>query len=165
MTRSCVKCFTFTIGMIVDLSRTPVAGRRHDSHVLRMSGAERKLHEVQHGRAVRYKMHSDRAFSTTRYVWAAHRRRVNQGPLALWQRVENYIMSRHRIGVEWGFGKIYENSAFVHFKKSLKVRLQPVAKYFTCAALISNSHTCLYGSQATTYWEVKPPSLESYFDV
>ena len=35
---------------------------------------------------------------------------------------------------------------YLDFHKNLKVLLQPVAKYYLVAALLTNCHTCLYGS-------------------
>ena len=71
-------------------------------------------------------------------------------------------MSKVRVSVEWGFGKICQYFAFLDFKKNLKVLLQPVAKYYAVGALMTNCHTCLYGSLSSTFFEVNPPSLETY---
>ena len=48
--------------------------------------------------------------------------------------------------VEWGFGKLKKQFAFLQFDKNLKVLLQPVPEYFKAAVLLCNVHTCLYGS-------------------
>jgi nuclease HARBI1 len=51
--------------------------------------------------------------------------------------------------VEWGFGKISGNFAFLDFKKNLKLLLQPVGHYYLVGRLLTNVHTCLYGSQTS----------------
>ena len=75
----------------------------------------------------------------------------------------NGNMSKVRTCVEWGFGKICTNFAFLNFHKNLKVRLQAVAKYYLVGALLTNAHTCLYGSQTGRYFNLEPPTLEQYF--
>lgn len=74
----------------------------------------------------------------------------------------NTKMSKLRICVEWEFGEIFEQFAFLDFKKNQKIFLQPVAKYMKVAAILKNCQTCLYGSETSSYFEVDPPSLESY---
>ena len=66
------------------------------------------------------------------------------------------------IRVEWEFGKILKNFAFLDFRKNLKVLLSPVAKYYLVGALLTNCHTCLYGSQTSRYFNLEPPLLEHY---
>jgi hypothetical protein len=75
----------------------------------------------------------------------------------------NTPMSQVRESVEWGFGKIIQNFAFLDFKKNLKILMQPVAKYYLVATILTNCHTCLYGSLTGSYFELDPPDLETYF--
>ena len=71
-------------------------------------------------------------------------------------------MSEVRVSVEWGFGKIIQYFAFLDFQKNLKFLLQPVAKYYAVGALLTNCHTCLYGSVTSSFFNLEPPSLEDY---
>lgn len=57
----------------------------------------------------------------------------------------NRSMSPLRQGVEWSFGKIVNEFAFLDFKKIQK--LQDLGKMYKAAALLTSCHTCLYGSQ------------------
>ncbi|KAK4881548.1 hypothetical protein RN001_004867 [Aquatica leii] len=57
------------------------------------------------------------------------------------QRQFNQSMKILRVSVEWGFQKIVSLFAFV-------------------AALLTNCHTCLYGSQTADYFNTVPPTLE-----
>ena len=68
----------------------------------------------------------------------------------------NKRMSVDRECVEWGFGKISGNFAFLDFKKNLKLLLQPVGCYYLVGSLLTNVHTCLYGSQTSSYFGMDP---------
>ena len=70
-------------------------------------------------------------------------------------------MSKLRVSVKWGFGKTCQLFAFLDFKKNLKILLQPIGKYYLVAAVLANCHTCLYGSQTSTFFGVDPPELET----
>ncbi|KAM7291539.1 uncharacterized protein ISCGN_028112 [Ixodes scapularis] len=58
----------------------------------------------------------------------------------------NKAMSTVRQAVEWGFGKVVSEFAFVNLKKNQKIRKQKVALMYRVAVLLSNCHTCIYGS-------------------
>ena len=81
----------------------------------------------------------------------------------------NSMISSVRECIEWEFGKILKNFAFLDFRKNLKVLLSPLVKYYLVGGLLTNchtclygSHTCLYGSQTSTYFNLEPPLLEHY---
>ena len=74
----------------------------------------------------------------------------------------NKSMSRVRISVGWTFEKICQYSTYLDFKRNNKVLLRPIGKYYTTAALLTNCHTCLYGSLTSSFFEVNPPSLKTY---
>ena len=75
----------------------------------------------------------------------------------------NAQMSKSRISVEWGFGKLVSLFAHLDFWKQLKVYKQPLGIWYTVAAVLTNAHTCIYGSQSGAYFDCTPPSLEQYF--
>ena len=76
----------------------------------------------------------------------------------------NKEMSKVRIAVEWGFGKITQYFAYLDVKKTKKILLQPVGKYYTVACVLINCHTCLYGSLTSKYFGLNPPSLETLYN-
>ena len=94
----------------------------------------------------------------TRHIISPFRGAHLTGP----QQLFNAEMSKCRICVEWGFGKILQYSTYLDFQRNLKVLLQPVAKYYLVGALLINCHTCMYGSLTGTYFDLEPPSLETY---
>lgn len=77
----------------------------------------------------------------------------------------NQSMKNLRVAVEWGFGKIVNLFAFVDFKKNQKLLLQDLQSMYRIATLLTNCHTCLYGSQTSDYFNVAPPNLEQYFNL
>ncbi|KAG5189475.1 hypothetical protein JKP88DRAFT_192806 [Tribonema minus] len=74
-------------------------------------------------------------------------------------------MSKARICVEWGFGKVVQQFAFVDFKKNLKLYLQPIERIYAVAALLTKCHTCLYGSMTSEYFGIMSPTLQEYFNM
>ena len=133
----------------------PVEGRWHDAFILGMSGLLDQLRNVNLPNGEPYVIYGDPAYGLSRNILAPFRGAVQQQEF-------NKAMSGVRISVEWGFGKICQYFAFLDFKNNNKVLLQPVGKYFVVASLLINCHTCLYGSLTSTYFDVSPPSLETY---
>ena len=74
----------------------------------------------------------------------------------------NKSMSKVRECVEWGFGKVVGTFAFVDFKKNQKVYLQPIGRMYMVAVLMTNVHTCFYGSQTSQFFGIDPPDLHRY---
>ena len=94
-----------------------------------------------------YVTYGDPAYPITCIILATFRG-VN---LTIQEREFNRKMSKVRVNVEWGFGKICQNFAYLDFKKNLKVLLQPVGKYYLVATILINCHTCLYESQTSSF--------------
>jgi hypothetical protein len=79
----------------------------------------------------------------------------------------NTAASAIRVPVEWSFGKIDALFPFIETVKKMKLNEREIGVYMVVAALLTNIHTCLYGSQTSLYFSsnddiVIPPSLESY---
>lgn len=73
-------------------------------------------------------------------------------------------MKTLRVAVDWGFSKIVTLFAFIDFKKNQKLLLQELESFTKVAVLLTNAHTCLYGHQSATYFNIVPPDLEEYFE-
>ena len=102
-----------------------------------------------------YVVYGDPAYGITRHIISP----VRGAHLTRPQQLFNAEMIKC---VEWGFGKILQYFTYLDFQRNLKVLLQPVAKYYLVGALLINCHTCLYGSLTGTYFDLEPPSLETY---
>ena len=63
-------------------------------------------------------------------------------------------------------GDTEKSSDILHFdfNKNLTVLLQPVGKMYIVGAILANWHTCLYGSQTGHFFDLDPPSLETYLN-
>jgi hypothetical protein len=146
-------------GLIMNLFG-PLEGRRHDCALLRESGVCQQFedHQWTDRNGLPFAVYGDPAYPVKNYLIAPFRgARLNAE-----QQLFNQKMSAVRESVEWQFMKILQNFAFLDFKKNLKLFLQPVGKYYIVAAILTNCHTCLYGSITGQYFGVNPPSLEEY---
>lgn len=76
----------------------------------------------------------------------------------------NRAMSSVRQAVEWGFGKVIIEFAFLDFKKNQQILLQHVSQMYKTSVILTNCHTCLYGSQTGNYFNIFPPTLEEYLN-
>ena len=135
----------------------PIEGSRHDAFMLGESGVLPQLEQIQdHGEVLC--VYGDPAYPLRPELMGPFKG-VN---LNEQQKNFNKAMSEVRVCVEWGFGKIVSLFAFVDFKKNQKLHLQPVGVYFLVATILSNCHTCLYGSETGNFFELEPPTLENY---
>ena len=133
-----------------------VWANRHDAFMLGVSGLADKLGQRPNGEP--YVIYSKPAYGLTKNILAPFRGvRLTDD-----QQEFNSRMSKLRVSVEWGFGKICQLFGFLDFKKNLKILLQPIGKYYLVAAVLANSHTCLYGSQTRTFFGLDPPELDDY---
>ncbi|EGD76397.1 hypothetical protein PTSG_07517 [Salpingoeca rosetta] len=134
----------------------PFPGTHHDArmyHESRVEGHINRL-DVPDG----YMLYGDGA-----YPWGPRLRRpFRQPPTGSAKRRHNYLMSKFRQSVEWGFGKLFTIFAFLDFGKNLKVLWQPVGKLCLVACLLCNCHTCLYGCETSDFTGLDPPELEEY---
>lgn len=136
----------------------PIAGRRHDAFMLGVSGLTTKLANFNRPSGEPYIIYGDPAYGLSRNILAPFR----GAHLSPEQQDFNRAMSKVRVSVEWAFGKITQYFAYLDFKKNNKILLQPVGKYYLVATILTNCHTCLYGSQTSTFFNVSPPELETY---
>ena len=72
------------------------------------------------------------------------------------------VMSTERIQAEWGFGKIINLFSYLDYSKNLKLLKTSVAQSLQVGNLLTNMHTCLYGSIISQATGLDPPSLEDY---
>ena len=145
-------------GLIANLYG-PVEGKRHDCALLRESRILEKMVHMHNADGVAMAVYGDPAYVMRDHIYCPF-----QGAyLTEEEKAFNSSMSKARICVEWGFGKVVQEFAFLDFKKNLKLQLQPVGKYYAVGVLLTNAHTCLYGSLTSRFFNIEPPSLESYF--
>ena len=132
----------------------PFEGSRHDAAMLAESNILDRMENTLGG----FYVYGDPAYPIRRSIIAPFRG-ANLSPD---QDNFNYEMSKVRQCVEWGFGDIVRNFAFLDFRKNLKLYLQPVGKYYAVGALLTNCRACLRGNSTSGYFEMEPPKLEDY---
>ena len=137
----------------------PFEGRRHDSAMYFFSGIDALISKVYDTNGDQMTVFAYSAYTTRTYLLTPFK----GANITALQTEFNANMSGIRACVEWGFGKICGNFAFLNFHKNLKVYLQAVGKLYIVGALLTNAHTCLYGSQTGRYFMLEPPTLEEYF--
>ena len=136
----------------------PIEGRRHDVFMLGESNLLPLLERIVKPNGDPYVVYGVPAYGISRHIISPFRGANLTEP----QKHFNSEMSKVRICVEWGFGKIIQYFAYLDFQRNLKILLQPIAKYYVIGALLTNCHTCLNGSVTVTYFDLEPPSLERY---
>ncbi|XP_077553432.1 uncharacterized protein LOC144168291 [Haemaphysalis longicornis] len=134
----------------------PYKGRRHDAGILKESRLYENLEKVAQGQ--RLVIYGDPAYPLKPLLMKPYGGASLQPHEARFNR----RMSTVRQAVEWGFGKVAGEFAFVDFPKNQKFSLQHVGRMYKVATLLSNCHTCLYGSQVTEFFGVSAPALHEY---
>lgn len=138
-------------GIIVNL-QGPFPGRRHDAAILR----ESQFYEQLEGYAVypngsNFVLYGDSAYGVRELLLCpypnTHYQVERQAQIEF-----NLRMSVVRQCVEWGFGKVVRDFAFLDFKKNQKLLLQDLGQMYEVGVLLSNCLTCLYGSEASQYF-------------
>nr|XP_054763769.1 uncharacterized protein LOC129270405 [Lytechinus pictus] len=150
-------------GLIANLFG-PVEGRRHDCFMLRESGLLNELEQ----RSFDPEGNILCIYGDPAYPLRAHLQAPFKGNnLTEIQTEFNKAMSSVRISVEWLLGDITSYFKFVDFKKSNKSWLSACGTMYTVCSLLTNAHTCLYGTCNSTskYFGLDPPTLEEYFQV
>ena len=104
----------------------PIEERRHDEFMLGQSGLLPKLRNITKPNGEPYVIYGDPAYGLSRNILAPFRGAV----LTAEEKQFNSAMSKVRVSVEWGFGKIMQNFA----------------------GILTNCHTCLYGSVVSRFF-------------
>lgn len=145
-------------GMIISL-KGPFPGRMHDAGILRRSNFYSELKEcVTFPDGEKFVLYGDSAYPIRELLLKP----FTGNNLTPQQIHFNSAMSTVRQAVEWGFGKVIREFAFLDFKKNQKINLQELEKMYFTAVLMTNCHTCLYGSQTGHYFNISPPTLREY---
>jgi hypothetical protein len=94
----------------------------------------------------------------------SHVRCAHHGPAPVTAQdiIDNYIMSKERISIEWGFCKIKQRCPYCTRSSLLKFGQTDVARNIRVCVLMTNIHTCLRQSQTGHYFDCFAPSLAEY---
>ncbi len=131
----------------------PFPGRRHDASLYGVSGVDAQLSQIFATDGQQLAIYGDQAYPRHPWLYTP----FGGDNLTHEQQEFNSAMSPLRTAVEWGFAKLTTYFVFVNFYANLKIRLQPIGHYFQTATLLANCHTCCYGSEVATYFNLNPP--------
>lgn len=144
-------------GIIISL-KGAYPGHRHNAGIFRDSGLYNELEQYTVFDERKYWIYDDQGYSLRELLLRSFtQREIANNPV---RQNFNNVLSSLRISVEWGFGKILQEFAFLDFKKNQK--LQEVGSMHIVGKLLTNCHTCLYGSQTSAYFAIEPPTLETF---
>lgn len=146
-------------GIIVSLHGA-YPGRRHDAGMYAESEIYPQLKAMSRlsNYHKNYVIYGDPAYPISDVLINPYR----GGRLSEQEQIFNTSMSAVRQSVEWGFQKVCTDFAFCDYHKNQKLMLQGISNMYKVCILLSNCHTCLYGSQTGSYFNLEPPLLEEY---
>ena len=140
----------------------PFVGRRHDAAILHLSGLLQELRTAFLNTDGSWmSLYGDPGYSNQKFIKVGYK---NQTRLSALQKSFNAEMSALRVSVEYGFGKILQQFAFLDFKKNQKMYMQPLKEQYFVAALLVNCQTCLRGNQVFEYFMMSPPTIATYLN-
>lgn len=146
---------------IVAFADGPYAGSRHDAGMFREGNLKEIFRDRLKGAdGSQLCFYGDAAYPTRDFIASPYK----GSTLDADQIMFNTSMASPRISVEWSFSKVSTLFAFQNYKPNLKLRLQPVGAYFPVATILTNCHTCFYGSQINVFFDSQPPSIEEYLN-
>lgn len=73
----------------------------------------------------------------------------------------NFLMSRERVSVEWGFGKLKLRNGILFRARKLKPTVVDIPRLARVTALLTNAHTCLQTGLHFSCWAA---TLTEYFE-
>ena len=130
----------------------PFPGRRHDSFIFAESNLEMLLQNVTDAAGNQMALYGDSGYPIRDCLMVPFR----GAHLSAEEQIFNNMMSGVRTCVEWGFGKVSSVFAFVNYYANQKILLQELGSYFQVATLLTNCHTCAYGSESPARQTVHP---------
>jgi hypothetical protein len=145
-------------GIVYDWHDSPF-GRFCDKHYVADSGVNDLMALIQLGNASQFWIYGDKAYDTLSHIRSAY-----HGAFVTPEQYEdNSKLSRQRVTIEWGFGKIKARCPFVHQSHLLKLQAMDVAATIRVATILTNAHSCMHHCAISLYFNCFPPTVEEYF--
>ncbi|CAB1116004.1 unnamed protein product [Ectocarpus sp. CCAP 1310/34] len=138
----------------------PMLGRRHDVTLLGQSGLLAVMMDsFNDAEGEPYYIYGDPAYHVSPWLQAPFK-----GVLTPDQAEFNAAMSRVRVTVEWGFGRIVALWPYVDYHKKQQVGLSAcgLGKQYAVAGILTNCHNCFYPNSTAQYFDLQPPTLDEY---
>jgi len=138
----------------------PFKGHRHDSAILHLSNVKNEMARVFESPNFNFSIYGDVGYANQRYIKVGFK---NHAILSESEKSFNKDMSALRVSVEYGFGKILQQFAYLDYRKNQQMYLQNLRYQYVVAAFLVNCQTCLRrGNQISKFFYCRPPSLQKY---
>ena len=121
----------------------PYSARHNDAYIYGKSHIEDSLRELQSGEPEQYKIHGDNAYTNTDYCTVQQLRKL-------------------RISIEWTYHEVKDFYKLIDYKRLLKIQLMNVGDLLFTALLLHNSYVAMNGSEASSYFDIAPPTFDSW---
>jgi len=140
-----------------------VTGRHHDQWLLTDSGIlEELLENMSDEDGNEYVIYGDPGYSMRPGLLSPFRTNF----ISREEQEFNTRMSECRQAVEWVFGVVAKEWAFLDFAQNQKVLLSPVASWYKLGYFLCNVLACMHEEcQVSAYFSTTPPTLQEYLDI
>ena len=142
----------------------PCEGKRGDWGMWKEEMQDMVVDNAKDSEGDRVYLYKDKAFYLEDEIIGAYRQE-NRIEFTEGESVFNTYMAKQRMAVEWGFGKMMQLFQFTNLKSNMKYGLSPISCYYLVSVLLTNCHTCYYGSKTSTMFFCDPPSIISLFQL
>lgn len=147
-------------GIIIHI-RDSFEGNTHDHEIYCRSSLEDVLREhAKDTQGMNLALFGDAAYQTSGHMLKA----IGGVDLAAADVQFNKAMNAQHTSAEHAFGKVTGIFSALSFSRTQKILATCVSDQYRFAVLLTNAHTCLYGSQMTDSFNADPPTLEQYFN-
>jgi hypothetical protein len=133
----------------------PIEGRWHNLTLYRESHIDDELQSSTEISGTQYYLYGYPAYCLRPYLQIGYR-----GSHLTPQVQLNIAMSTVRIAVEWAFRDVKLYFTHVDVPRKLKLLVTPAGLWYVCAVMLWNIRVCLYGSQASRYFDSDPMCIE-----
>lgn len=141
-------------GIIISL-KGAYEGRRDDAGIFRESGFYQELVDNTTFGDERFCIYGDQGYGLRELLLRPYtENEILHNPD---RQHFNNSMRALRVSVEWGFNKIIQLFAFLDFNKNQKLLVQDVSSMYKVSMILTNCHTCLYGGETSSYFNLEPP--------
>ena len=141
-------------GIIIQLYG-PCLGTYHDSKMIGLS----RLIDVMKHEFPRYFVYADQGYGLSEQIQHGFSRLTATAE----EQHYNFIWSKERICVEWGFGQVKEIFKTVNDWRSAKPLEACVGIWYMAAVLLRNCIVCMRGQdEVSGHFVLRPPTLDDY---
>ena len=149
---------------IISCIYEPYEGKRGDWGMWKEGMQEMVVENAKDSDGDRVYLYGNKAFYLEDGIIGAYRQEHGI-ELTQEESIFNAYMAKQRMAVEWGFGKVMQLFQFTNLKSNMKYGLPPISCYYLVSVLLTNCHTCYYGSKTSTTFLCNPPPIVSLFQL